>query len=130
MDRPNRHSMMANIIRILPVQVAEFLQARAQLPHLLPAAWLVAGISCRTLRGVDGRRRDRRPFLIVQQRVDVIHEGDVLAQLIRDRVQSGLDGGVACSGKARNDELRFLPSCLSLARHVDGLASRRTAGRR
>ena len=37
--------MMANIIRVLPVQVAEFLQARAQLPHLLPAAWLVAALS-------------------------------------------------------------------------------------
>ena len=131
MNRPNRHSMMANIIRVLPVQVAEFLQARAQLPHLLPAAWLVAAISCLACRrAVDGRRQDRRPFLIVQQRVDVIHEGDVLAQLIRDRVQSGLDGGVACSGKARNDELRFLLSCLSEARRVDGLASRRNAGRR
>ena len=97
---------------------------------LFGADWLIAADLLRTLPAADGRSQDRRPFLIVQQRVDVIHERDVLAQLLRDRVQRGLDGSVACSGKAGNDELRFLLSCLSLARHVNGLASRRTAGRR
>ena len=120
---------VAYMIGVAPVQVGEFLPACAQPPRLLGAVWLIAADLLRTLPA-DGRNQDRRPFLIVQQRVDVIHEGDVLAQLLRDRVQRGLDGSVACSGKAGNDELRFLLSCLSLARHVDGLASRRTAGRR
>jgi len=118
------------MIGVAPVQVGEFIHACAQLPRLLGAVWLIAADILRTLPGTDGGSQDRRPFLIVQQRVDVIHEGDVLAQLIRDRVQRGLDGSVACPGKARNDELRFLLGSLSQARHVDGLASRRTAGRR
>ena len=54
----------------------------------------------------------------------MIHEGRAHFQLLRDRQQSGLDGGVAGSGKAGNDEFRLLISCFCLARHpgVPGLS--------
>ena len=121
---------VAYMIGVAPVQVGEFLHACAQPPRLLGAVWLIAAAILRTLPAADGRSQDRRPFLIVQQRVDVIHEGDVLPQLVHHGVQRGLDGSAPCSGEAGDDGFRFLLSCLSLARHVDGLASRRTAGRR
>ena len=59
---------------VAPLQMGEFIHACAQPPRLLGAVWLIAADLLRTLPA-SGRSQDRRPFLIVQQRVDVIHEG-------------------------------------------------------
>ena len=103
------------VVDVPPVQMKELPRAGSQLP-LLFFVWLLAAMLHRDV--VDGSLQHGSPLRVVQQRMDVVHEGDIVSQFLGNASQGRLHGGVAGPGKAGDDGFRLLFCSAGHARHL------------